>query len=254
MKLLFSLLLSICLIPFSFAEEGKPTVTVASYNIRHGANIDFKMNLDATTKVLKNLKSDIIALQEVDNGCSRSGNVKQAEWLGKQLGMHHAFGKFMNYDGGQYGMAILSKFPILETKRHVLPSGAEPRIALEIIVEPTKGKKVSFICIHFDYTSEARRQPQIKALFKALESTTHPVVLVGDFNTQPDSESIALFKTDWKNIPKLGQNLTFPADKPDREIDYIMTRDLPITTETCTVIKEEKASDHRPLKAVLPLP
>jgi len=231
----------------------KSTVTVGSYNIRHGKDIDFKQDLKGTIKVLKSLKADVIALQEVDKVCKRSGKVDQPAFLGKALGMHPAFGKFMDYDGGEYGMAILSKYPILEIKKHVLPKGAEPRIALEIVTEPEKGKKISFICIHFDYTSEERRQPQIKALLKALENTKHPIVLIGDFNAKPESNSIALFKAEWTNLKKKGPNLTFPADKPRVEIDYIMTRGLDTKDTTVEVIEEKKASDHRPLRAILPI-
>lgn len=234
-------------------ELEQSQVTVASYNIRHGADIDFKLDLDGTASVLQRLGADVIALQEVDAMCARSGSVNQPQVLGEKLGMHSAFGKFMDLGGGEYGMAILSKFPILQIKRHKLPTGAEPRIALEIVTEPLKGKKVSFVCIHFDWTSEARRQPQIKALQKALAETKHPVVLLGDFNAEPDSPSIALFKAGWKNIPKKGEAFTFPANAPNVEIDYIMTRGLAVSEATCRVLEEPRASDHRPLRAHLPL-
>ena len=225
---------------------------LASYNIKHGRNMNGKITLADTGNFLKKLNADVIALQEVDNKCTRSGKVDQAATLGKQLGMHHAFGKFFDYQGGEYGMALLSKHPILEVKKHKLPDGAEPRIALEIIIEPEKGKKVSCISIHFDYTSEKRRQPQIKTLLKALETTTHPIALIGDFNTTPESESIALFKNHKSNgqggfnVPKKGNAVTFPSDKPRVEIDYFMLRGFK-EDATCTVLYEKFISDHRPL-------
>ena len=221
---------------------------IASYNIKHGRNMNGKIALEDTAKLLEKLGAEIIALQEVDKQCARSGKIDQAAFLGKHLNMHHAFGKFFDYQGGEYGMALLSKHPILEVKKHRLPDGAEPRIALEIVIEPEKGKKVSCVCIHFDYTSEKRRQPQIKALFKALENTTHPVALIGDFNATPDSASMGLFKDKWLNVSKKGNPFTFPSDKPKMEIDYFVLRGFK-KNATCRVIEEKVVSDHRPLVA-----
>ena len=60
--------------------------------------------------VIKRLKPDLVALQEVDQRVRRSGSVDQAAELGKLTGMHHAFGSFFKYDGGNYGMAVLSRW------------------------------------------------------------------------------------------------------------------------------------------------
>jgi endonuclease/exonuclease/phosphatase family metal-dependent hydrolase len=87
---------------------------------------------------------------------------------------------------------------------------------------------------------------------KALEQTNHPVILIGDFNANPKSPSIALFKKDWQNIPKQGPSMTIPANKPIKEIDYIMTRGIPAKRLSCKVINEKIASDHRPLFMTLP--
>ncbi len=229
-------------------------LTIVSYNIKHGVNMQGKLRLEDTAKVLKSLKADVIALQEVDEKTTRSAKVAQTEYLGKQLGMHHVFGKAMDYKGGGYGQAILSKYPILESKVHKLPGDGEPRIALEVVVEPVKGKKLSFVSIHFDFRSEKTRQPQIKALLEALKKVKHPVVLLGDFNATPKSESIKLFKDVWFNVPKKGDRLTVPADAPTAEIDYFILRGLKTEGLTCDVIEEKNASDHRPLKMVMALP
>ena len=253
-KILYTLL---ALAGGAFAQEKKEAVkemTLASYNIKHGAGMDGQLNLERTIGVLKKIDADIVALQEVDNKCTRSKKVDQAAVIAKALGMKHAYAKAMNFQGGEYGLAVLSKYPILEMKRHEFPSVGEPRVAMEIIVEPVKGQKMSFISLHFDYVSEEIRQPQIKALFKALENTKHPVVLIGDFNATPDSDSIKLFAQEWTNIPKKGDNLTAPASKPRNEIDYFMTRGIDASKLTCTVIEEKVASDHRPLMMKLPLP
>ncbi|HUG27420.1 MAG TPA: endonuclease/exonuclease/phosphatase family protein, partial [Gemmatimonadales bacterium] len=99
------------------------TLRVVSYNIRHGRGMDGEVNLERTAAVLRQLTPDIVALQEVDNRVTRSGGEDQAAVLGGLLGMEHAFGSFMDYQGGQYGMAILSRHPIVRVDPVRLPEG-----------------------------------------------------------------------------------------------------------------------------------
>lgn len=227
---------------------------VVSYNIRHGEGIDRKLDLKRTAAVLKALRPDFVALQEVDRVVARSGKVDQAAELGKMLGMHHAFGKFMDFGGGEYGLAVLSKFPIVATHVHKLPDGAEPRVVLEVVTEPVAGGgRLSVCSVHLDWTKEALRVAQIKALEKKLAERKHPVVLVGDFNAKPDSETMQFVQKGWKIIPKTGDRLTFSANRPRIEIDYVVTRGVG-KGATCRVVDEQVASDHRPLLSVIPWP
>nr|MCS5617336.1 endonuclease/exonuclease/phosphatase family protein [Pirellulales bacterium] len=102
-------------------EADRPTLRVVSFNIRHGVGMDGRLDLDRTAAVLRRLESDLVAIQEVDENCRRSGGVDQAAALGKALGMEHRFGEFMDHDGGRYGLAVLSRLPIKATRRHALP-------------------------------------------------------------------------------------------------------------------------------------
>ena len=143
--LLFSLL---CLTQSCISSSGKITeLNLASYNIRHGEGTDKKLDLERTAQVLKELNADLIALQEVDKNCERSKKVDQAAFLGQKLGMHHHFEKFMNYQGGEYGMAVLSRYPLKKIIRHELPKGSEPRCALEIKVFTLTQSKPSLLLV-----------------------------------------------------------------------------------------------------------
>lgn len=115
---------------------GSSPITIVSYNILHGKGMDGKIDLERIAAVIAKESPDLVTLQEVDQNCARSGNNDQAAELGRLLKMNHRFGKFMNLQGGEYGMAVLSRFPIEKTIRHQLPPGAEPRCALEIQVRP----------------------------------------------------------------------------------------------------------------------
>jgi len=245
-----ALWLSFC----AFATAAEP-LTVTSYNIRHSRGNDGQVNLERIANVLKAHPSDFIALQEVDREVDRSGKQNQAARLGEALAMSHSFAKFMDIGGGQYGLAVLSRHPILETHVHRLPDGAEPRVALEIIAQPEGSPtKLSFVCVHLDWTREDLRLAQINALKKALEKRTHPVILAGDFNAEPNSKTIAVVSSIGSLIPKSAPTLTWPADQPQHEIDYIAVIGLPTAGATSSVLDNATASDHRPVTATIPLP
>lgn len=231
-----------------------PPLRVVSYNIRHGAGMDGRVDLGRTAAVLRRLAPDLVALQEVDERCRRSGGVEQAAELGRLLGMEHRFGTFMDHDGGRYGLAVLSRLPVREARRHELPRGAEPRCALEVEVEvPGLAGPLSFTCVHNDWTQEALRVAQVRALLEALGAGDRLAVLIGDFNGEPGSDSLALLAAaGWTVVAKDGppeSRQTWPSDAPAREIDHVAVRGLPPFTVEHRVIDERDASDHRPLAA-----
>ena len=225
---------------------GAETLKVVSYNIRHGQGMDGKIDLERLAKIIEKENPDLVALQEVDKNCKRSGNVDQAAELGRLLKMEHAFGKFMGYQGGEYGMAVLSRFSIAKVVRHQLPEGAEPRCALEVKVTP-KGwsEPLSFIGIHLDWTKGNFRPKQVAKLVDLKGA----VILAGDFNAERGSNTLKILgDAGWKILREIS-TMTFPADKPAHEIDFFIGRGLPDFTYTERVIEEKVASDHRPITA-----
>ena len=91
------------------------TVRVAAYNIKHGEGMDGVVDLTRAAEVLRALDADVITLQEIDQGTERTDRVDQARRLGELLGMEAHFGEFMPYQGGAYGMAVLSRLPVRST-------------------------------------------------------------------------------------------------------------------------------------------
>ena len=98
------------------------------------------------------------------------------------------------------------------------------------------------------------RVAQFKALDKALAIRKHPVIVAGDYNAEPDSPTMQLARQSGFIIPKLNPNLTWPADAPKVEIDYIVIRGMPSIKATSTVLGEQIASDHRPVVGVIQWP
>ena len=236
-------------------KEEPVTLRLLSYNIRHGEGMDKRIGLKRIAEVIHKERPDLVALQEIDRNCTRSGTTDIAAIMGGMLKMEHRFDKFMNYQGGEYGLAALSRWPVKESIRHELPKGAEPRCALELIVQPPSMQTpISFVCIHNDWTSEEFRVRQVQALLDALKARQHPVILAGDFNGQRDDASLKLLeKEGWTILEKDDSNaaLTWPADNPEVEIDFFVVKGIDLISVEHRVLDESVASDHRPISAVV---
>lgn len=242
------------------AERSDPegaTLRLVSYNIRHGMGMDDQIDLERIAAVIAAQKPDLVALQEVDKLCKRSGNRDIAAELAKLLGMQHRFGRSLDLQGGEYGVAILSRFPILESIPHMLPKGTEPRSALEVKVQPPAMKTpLAFISIHNGFISPEIRVAQVQALLNGIAERKYPVILAGDFNGQPDDASLKLLESSgWSVLKKddSAASQTFPSGKPDREIDFFVVKGLPAFSYKHHVVDERMASDHRPITAVIQL-
>lgn len=230
-------------------------IRVLTYNIQHGAGMDRQIDLERTAAVIKRLAPDVVALQEVDNQTTRAGGVAQAAELGKLTGMHAAFGKAMDYAGGQYGNAILSRFPVGEVHVHELPfeAGSEPRcaVAARIRFGPT-GPEIVFVSTHLEHAKAPVRLGQAQTLDAALTKDNAWTIVAGDLNDVPDSPTIKSLQAGWTDATAEQPDPTWPADHPRVKIDYVFFRpSAALRVVERQVIDEPAASDHRPLLVVL---
>ncbi len=248
------LVLFVAALALSIGMSQAQGLRVVSYNIKHGRGNDNVVNLDRTAGVLRALQPDIVGLQEVDDLATRSGGVPQAERLGQALGMHHAFGRFMDFQGGAYGMAILSRHPMVRTESVRLPDGNEPRVALAVEVQLPGDRRLTIVNVHFDWVGDdGFRFAQATALTTHLDALKTPYVLLGDFNDEPASRTLALFKSRAAEARKPEtDHFTFSSTEPTKEIDFIFTAPAAAwRAREVRVITEPLASDHRPVLAVL---
>jgi endonuclease/exonuclease/phosphatase family metal-dependent hydrolase len=240
-------------------EVGKRnrTLRVMTYNIHHGQGIDGIFDLERLAKVITGRRADLVAIQEVDVKTKRSKGVDQAAELARLTGMHYAFGKFMDFQGGDYGQMVLSKFPITRARNLTLPKGPEPRTALavDVEVEGVSGpEKIVFVGIHF-YATEQERIAQAKRLTELLAPELKagvPTILAGDFNSTPGSRPLAVLTKNWIDPTAAKLRRTWPSDRPRVEIDHI----LYFPTQRFQFVKskvlvEKVASDHRPVLTML---
>lgn len=229
-------------------------IRVATWNIKHGRGLDGRVDLERTATVIEALDAHIVALQEVDEEVDRSGRVDQGTWLAERLGMHVAFGSFMDFQGGRYGMAILSEFPIEHSEAWRLADGHEPRVALAVRVRPPTGPDLTIVGVHFDWVEDdAFRYAQARETMGYLSDLETPWIVLGDFNDTPDSRTIREFRRLGREAVKPKDACrTFPADDPLIEIDFIVTGPADCwSIDRTEVIDESIASDHRPVVATL---
>lgn len=278
---IFALILLLSLIPmFSYHsklisaaeppifERGNETgIKVMSYNIHHGEGTDTILNLQRIAEVIKQSDADLIGLQEVDNHFSERSNFEdQAKWLANYLGMQYTYAANLDYEplqGGQhrrqYGTAVLSKYPILSAKNHLLTNipypvnPTEQRGLLETMIN-VKGNHIHFYNTHLDNKRAEQRDLQIREILDIANQNEGTNIFVGDFNAIPESKEILKMTAQYKDVfDVLGQNedYTIPVDKPNRRIDYIFTSE---DVKICTgEVINTFASDHLPIAAELVL-
>lgn len=219
------------------------TLKVGSYNILHGREVDLDMSRLAADILACGL--DVVGLQEVDNGTRRVGGRDLLPELARACGYeHYAFFAAMDYDGGEYGIGIISKYPIVSTdmKRLTVIDGTEPRVLAHAVIE-VSGIKIDFFNTHLSFETTEIRATQLSEILAAMgESRT--AVLTGDFNLSSTAE-IDMALPDHRRANR--KNLvTFPSDA--LVIDEIVCARAWSITD-CSVYDVRGNSDHNMLTA-----
>lgn len=251
---LLALILPACM--NKVAAEAPPPLRVLSYNIHHGAGMDGKLDLERIARVINDTGADLVALQEVDRGVKRTEGIDEPAVLAELTGMHAVFEKNIDFQGGEYGNAVLSRFPVEHYRNHPLPQSVpgEQRGMLEVHIT-VAGRPIVFYATHFDYHGDdGERLASVKMLRELLEAgDAQTAIVAGDLNALPDSRVMDRVRECLVDTydPETGPGHTFPANEPDRRIDYILhTPGAGLETLECRVIDEPVASDHRPLLTV----
>lgn len=232
----------------------KRTFKLMSYNIQFGTDCSGKPNLPITIKTIADAAPDIVALQEVDrHWAKRSGFADQLRALADALGMQAAYGANLDLEPPepgaprrQYGTAVLSKYPIVASRNYPLSSlGHEQRGLLETEID-MEGTRLNIYCIHMGLTSD-QRIVQAEEARTIVGRKAGPVVLAGDFNSDPGSPELGLLLNGGMSdcFDGIPDNLTFPSNAPKRRIDYLLYNSL--LAQDSAAVSESTASDHRPI-------
>lgn len=231
---LIALLLGMALVSLGQNQQ----LQIMSYNVRHCAGMDLMIDYDRTAAVIAQQQPDVVALQELDSMTGRSGNRDQLGELASRTGYHPVFGAAIEFNGGLYGVGILSREMPVSTKRIPLP-GEEPRLLLVVELED-----YVIACTHLDL-DEAQRMASVPLIVKEAQRWQKPFLLAGDWNDDPDSELLKAM-TQYFTVLS-GDEATYPADEPTECIDYVAAFNGCAEALETHVIDEPEASDHRPL-------
>lgn len=229
---------------------------VLCYNIRHGLGSDEALDLARIARVIEAADADLVSLQEVDRGVTRSGGVDQPAELGRLTGMTALFERNIPFQGGEYGNAVLTRLPVERSANHALPQmrEGEQRGALEVVVG-SPGGPVRFIATHFDYRpDDSERVASIQTLEQIAVDADFPTIVAGDLNASPDSRVMRDLLSRWHSALPPGEHATYPALIPEKQIDWVLMRPAPRwRVISAVVLDEPAASDHRPVLVVLDL-
>ena len=238
--------------------ETSRELKLMSFNIRHGADKDNKMHLDATAAAIAAERPDFVGLQEVDVNAKRSGVVDEATELGRRMGLHATFAKAIPLQGGSYGVAVLSREKPLSVVRKPLP-GKEPRVLLLC-----EFGDFWFGTTHLDLV-EDMRLASVEIIRSAVceRAKDKPVILSGDWNARPNSAVMEKLR-EFLRVVSGEKCITFhgfakpkPGDASREHcIDYIAVDRLQggrVEVRDAHVVPDRVTSDHSPIVATVRL-
>ena len=240
-------------------------VRVLVFNIHAGKDAKGVDNLQAVADLVKTTHADLVLLQEVDRGTTRSGRVDQIDRLAGLARYAHAFApSLVSFQGGQYGIAALARefvgyhatVPLAVTPVQIRSGGSrEPRVAL-LAYATVRGTSWRLVNTHVDPADAAARAQelrQVAAVAREQQASGRPLVVGGDLNATPDDPGLvalrdAGLRDAWVECGR-GDGFTFPSDAPVKRIDYLwLAGSLQCAS---AAVLETTISDHRPLLVTL---
>ena len=228
---------------FTFSAQAQNTLKLMSYNIKNANGMDNVCNFQRIANVINNASPDVVAIQEVDSMTNRSGQKYVLGEIADRTQMHGYFAPAIDYDGGKYGIGLLTKQVPLRLQTLPLPGREEARTL--ILAEFAD---YIYCCSHMSLTEEDRMK-SLELVKAFTSSSTKPLFLAGDMNAEPESGFIKELQKDFQILSNPKQH-TFPAPDPKETIDYIATlkqNAKGFAVISAKVINEPMASDHRPI-------
>lgn len=231
-------------------------IKVSSYNIFHCEDFyNEKIDFDAFAKVIKEMDTDVIGLNEVHGEGEDIEYDEQAEILGKKLGYNYYFAKATEIDGNNpFGNAILTRLPVKECVTIPIPDPDpqgydgyyETRCVLKMVT--ATDPEVTFLITHFGLNPD-EQENAVKVIIENIPEGR--CVFMGDLNVKPDNSVLDPIRAllndaagDKSMVP-----FTFQSDKPDRKIDYIFAS--PDIKVNWFKVEDIVLSDHKPVSAEL---
>lgn len=241
---------------------------IGTFNIQHGKDHVYyletkkeRIDFPLMASVIRAEELDICALNEVREESETPVGIDQAKEIAACLGYHYVFGKAIDFRGGAYGNAIVSRYPITRTRLHPIAipkdqrlhehSYYEDRVLLEADIS-VDGEILTLFACHFGLAPDEQEQA-VKIIRAAQAETKTPIVLLGDFNVTPVTDIYRdLSETFTDAADGTRDDFTFPSHAPSRKIDYIFTSGACRSADFR--VSAHVASDHRAVLTTLTFP
>ena len=231
-------------------DSPRAHVRVMTWNIHGGGPSRRKRDLHRVVRLVRRHAPDIIALQEIDARRRKGWGEPAFEFLKEALGAHSAEARVIAGPDGDYGHAIISRWPMRDVVFHDVSFGRhEPRAALEATVETPFGE-LHVVAAHLGLRFRERRHQA--ALLARLGRVGPPQsIMLGDFNdwVWRGSVQCALAVC----MDERTHHKTFPAWLPALALDRIYCRPAGILVRSWTDPEARLSSDHLPVIADLSL-
>ena len=237
----------LCMLALAISAYSQDYLRLMSYNIRNTKGMDGIHNIQRIANVIINEAPDVVAIQELDSMTTRSGQKYVLGELADRTQMHAIYAPAIDFQGGKYGIGILSRQKPMGIKIYPLPGREESRMLMV-----AEFKDYYFACTHLSLTEEDRLA-SLDIIKKSVPNSHKPYFLAGDLNDKPDSKFIQTMQQDFQVLTNI-KKPTFPAPEPTETIDYIAAwkhRSNDFANLSTQVLDEPMASDHRPLSVKL---
>jgi len=228
---------------------------VMTYNIHHGEGLDGKVDLERIARLIQREGADIVALQEVDKGVARTARRDLPGELARLTGFTAVFSNNVHFQGGEYGNAILSRFPVKRwhNLHYQMLRTNEQRGLLQAELD-VHGHPLVFMTTHIDYRADDSERwlnvDEIKSAASA--QAPNPVIVCGDFNDTPDSrvarKLAQTFDDSWA-LAGQGNGYSYPVETPHKRIDYLWVSKSTQLMVRKAWVPSSRASDHLPVVA-----
>lgn len=242
--------------PATMAEAAPKAITVMSFNIRLGVGpedpkvsllkLKWGRNLPAVIAAVRAVHPDILSLQEVSGA-------DQAREIAAATGMNVSFVAHGNGSerSQAWGVALLSRFPITDTRDVQISSGDGDTRHILIATLDVAGRRLDAVAVHKD--KDLKDGKSILNILGAIGPADVPTLLIGDFNITPADKRLKplharFFDTcahahsvEAMEVTDVG---TFPSSK--RRIDYVFAdkAHFQVLAARLAPPANRKASDH----------
>lgn len=225
------------------SAQAQNTLRLMTYNIKNANGMDNVQNFQRVANVINNACPDAVAIQELDSMTNRSGKTYVLGEIAERTQMHAYFAPAIDYDGGKYGIGLLTKQTPIRIQTMALPGREEARALIMAEFED-----YIYCCTHLSLTEEDR-MTSLEMIKNFAASAKKPFFLAGDMNAEPQSDFIKGLQKDFQILSNPKQH-TYPAPEPKETIDYIATLKSNangFALISARVLNEPMASDHRPI-------